>query len=213
MPIVRAGFDRDNPTKEGVNAAKSQCKSIRSLMKAMYLSDTYGSGVGKKHQILQKQGFDVPLEQVEAIHEALQSAKSGVLEYTNQLRREWTNNSRHGRASGWFYSGLGHPLGVHQKKLKDLWNSQCQNTGHAVLVLWLDILSDLLDRSGIHWKPYIWDWHDAGTIEVPVARSKEAAELMELAVQLINEKLGGTVKLKGTPTSGLTLADVKEPEG
>lgn len=77
--------------------------------------------------------------------------------------------------------------------------SNCvQSGGHDCFVLYLSILSDCLRVNSIAYKPYIWDLHDAVMLTVPEDQVEDAVHIMDhLAMNLLNEKLGGKVKLKG----------------
>ena len=207
--IRNTGYDPFNPTKEAINKAKKECKAERSLMKLQILSDTYGSGIDKKRQIACNSGFNVSHEDIETIHNSLQEGKAGVLEYTNKLKQEWRENR------GYIMSALGRPIGLHQKKLKDLWNSQCQTSGHDLHVIFVNRwLSPRLDQEfgSDGWMPIIWDFHDAFTIEVDEIQEQKAKEIINETVTEFNKWLGGTVLLKMVPTSGKDLATIKEVE-
>jgi hypothetical protein len=208
--IRATGYDPFNPTKDTIDRAKKECKKLRGLMKGMILSDTYGSGVSKKQQILRNQGIDMPLARVQTVHDALQAAKDGVLRYTGELREEWRSTERNG--VGYIMSGVGTPIGLHKKKLKDLWNSQCQDTGHKILVMYANAVGSALDARGIEWYPVIQDWHDAITVEVRDEDIERTEQIMLDVAKQINERLGGTVPLKGVPEHGKTLTAVKQPE-
>lgn len=205
--IRASGFDPANPTPASIAKAKKECKFERNdIMKPLYLSDTYGSGAGKKHQILQRNGVNLPFQTVQALHDSLQQQKAGVTKYTRKLEQEWKQNR------GYIMSPLGYPMAVYRDSLKDVFNRQCQSTGHSILTYWVYLFTTELTRRGINWEPYILDWYDAATVAVPDASVAATKEVMEWGVVELNRILGGIIKFRGTAESGKTLSDVKQPE-
>ena len=115
-----------------------------------------------------------------------------VKQYETFLQTQWERNE------GWILNPIGRPLAVAQDYLRDVVNRSIQSGGHDCFVLYLSILSDCLRTNGIDYKPYIWDLHDAVMLTVPEDQVEDAVHIMDhIAMNLLNEKLGGKVKLKG----------------
>lgn len=205
--IVAAGYDRLNPTAESIDAAKKACKKERGIAKLLILSDNYGSGVKKKHKILSLEGIDMPLSQVEAMHLALQEAKSGVAAYQEWLLNQWRSNG------GWVENAIGRPMCVDEKYTKDLLNRVVQSSGHDILMMYVKIVVGMLNDNKVTWAPIVMDFHDESIIEVPDEQVPLAARILEKdAYAELNRQLGGTCPLKGTAAVSKTLAGIKLEE-
>jgi hypothetical protein len=205
--IVAAGYDRLNPTAETIDAAKKACKKERGIAKLLILSDNYGSGVKKKHKILSLEGIEMPLDQVEAMHFALQDAKSGVLNYTDWLMNEWRANG------GYVENALGRVICVDEKYTKDLLNRVVQSSGHDILMMYVQIVMRRLREAKVNWAPIVMDFHDETIIEVPDDEIEIAKKIMEKdSYAELNERLGGTCPLKGSAAVSKTLAGIKLEE-
>lgn len=205
--IRATGYDPYNPTPETITAAKKQCKWERSVAKLLILSDNYGSGVKKKQKILSLEGIDMPLDEVEAMHLALQEAKSGVNAYSDWLLNEWRRNG------GWVENAIGRPMCVDEKYQKDLLNRVVQSSGHDLLMLYAKIARRRLNEAGLDWHPIVMDFHDEVIIEVPDAQVPAAVQILQHdSYKELNETLGGTCPLKGTAAVSKTLAGIKLEE-
>lgn len=205
--IIAAGYDRLNPTPETIDAAKKACKKERSIAKLLILSDNYGSGVKKKQKILSLEGIEMPLDEVEAMHSALQEAKSGVNAYSDWLLNEWRRNG------GYVENAFGRPMCVDEKYTKDLLNRVVQSSGHDILQLYAKIVRRLLDDANVTWHPIVMDFHDEVIIEVPDAQVPAAVQILEKdAYAELNRQLGGTCPLKGSAAVSKNLAGIKLEE-
>lgn len=205
--ITAAGYDRLNPTQAGIDAAKKACKKERGIAKLLILSDNYGSGVKKKHKILSLEGIQMPMDEVEAMHEALQDAKSGVLNYTEWLVDEWRRNG------GYVENALGRIICVDEKYQKDLLNRVVQSSGHDILMMYVQIVIRRLNEAKLTWNPIVMDFHDESIIEVPDDEVEIAKKIMEKdSYAELNERLGGTCPLKGSAAVSKTLAGIKLEE-
>jgi hypothetical protein len=78
--------------------------------------------------------------------------------------------------------------------------------------MYIRLLCDKVTAAGIPYKPIVIDFHDATTIEVPEEHGERTLQIFNEAMAELNSKLRGTIKLKGVPVIGRTLAEVKEPE-
>jgi hypothetical protein len=204
---VRAtGYDPYNPTKETLAAAKKECKSIRAIAKTVVLACQYGAGVGKIMETLENDNIVLPEEQVTAVWETYWDLFSQVKEFGRQLETEWRRNG------GYILNGLGLPMSVDRMSKKDILNRFIQSTGHDILVKYIRIYTEELTRRGIPWQPHVLDWHDASAVEVPEKYLDETIAVYKWGLDELNRQLGGTIKLKGTPSFGPTMADIKEPE-
>lgn len=204
--IRATGYDPDNPTRDALARAKKDCKHERGICKTVVLACQYGAGVKKVMQTLEEQEIYLDYEEVESIHSGYWSLFSGLKQFARDLHVQWRDNQ------GYILNGLGRPMCVPEEYSKDVLNRFIQSTGHDILVRYIGILSRLLDESGIDWSPLIIDFHDASAIEVGERDLDKAIDCYEQALVVLNTELAGTIRLKGTPSYGTTLADIKEPE-
>lgn len=148
---------------------------------------SYGAGAGKIAQSL-----GISYEEAKEMHTKYWKLFAKVKQYETFLQTQWERNE------GWILNPIGRPLAVAQDYLRDVVNRSIQSGGHDCFVLYLSILSDCLRVNGIDYKPYIWDLHDAVMLTVPEDQVEDAVHIMDhTAMNLLNEKLGGKVKLKG----------------
>jgi DNA polymerase I-like protein with 3'-5' exonuclease and polymerase domains len=204
--ILAAGYDPVRPSKEGLSKAKKEAKRERSICKVIHLSAGYGAGAGKMQATLGMSGIDMAHHQVEEILTMYWDLFSAVKEYGFKLRKEYKKNR------GWVVNGMGRPLAVDELMSKDLLNRVVQSTGHDILILYVRLVTEELTRRGIPWKPSIVDWHDSCMVEVPEEYAKDTAEVLEQAVNEVNNILDWNIKHKGSAEIGHNLADVKQPE-
>lgn len=204
--IRATGYDPYNPTKETLAAAKKECKAIRSIAKTVVLACQYGAGVGKIMETLENDNIFLEEEEVRAVWETYWDLFSGVKDFSRKLEQQWKLNG------GYILNGLGLPMCVDQGYRKDILNRFIQSTGHDILVKYVRIYTEELDRREIPWYPHVLDWHDASAVEVPEAFLDQAIEVYKWGLEELNRQLGGTIRLKGTPSYGPSMADIKEPE-
>ena len=86
-----------------------------------------------------------------------------------------------------------------------------QSAGHDAFLLYLSLLSDKLNTHSVPYKPYIWDLHDAVMLTVPESHVEEAVHILDVvAMDELNARLGGTIKLKGVTNVVNNWAEDKE---
>ena len=91
--------------------------------------------------------------------------------------------------------------------------SNCQSTGHDLLVYWVDIYSEMLDAEGIEWYPIIADFHDESIIEVKAEHADRALEIVEReSFDELNRRMGNIIPLQGDGLICDNLADIKIEE-
>lgn len=113
--VVAKHYDVDNPDTA---AAKKACKSERDLCKIITLAKTYKGGAYTIWANARLQGINITLEQAKTIsnsHDELYRVSGKELH--EQLLAEWK------RRGGWVLSPTGRPIGVDERKEKDLTNS------------------------------------------------------------------------------------------
>ena len=201
------GYDPLNPTKEGLAAVKKQMKRERQICKAVVLACAYGAGAKKIHQTLEEQDVHLAFEEVEKIYRTYWETFHQVKDFEKSLFFEWKRSKKR-----YVINGTGRPMAVPELFNKDLLNRFIQSTGHDILLMYIDILKEVLAEWKIEWKPVIIDFHDASTIEVKKEDGERAVAAFNEAMARLNIQLAGTVKLKGVPVMGTDLAQVKEPE-
>lgn len=204
--IRATGYNPRAPTKEALARAKKECKALRSIAKTVVLACQYGAGVDKVLETLENDDIFMEREEVEKIHKGYWDLFREVKAFGYQLQRDWKKNG------GYILNGLGRPMCVTEKYKHDILNRFIQSTGHDILVKYVRVYTEELTRRGIPWKPLILDWHDASAVEVPEEFLEKTKEVYLWGLDRLNEQLHGTIKLKGTPSWGTTLADIKEPE-
>ncbi len=203
--IRAAGYDPAMPTKEGISAAKKLCKHERSICKTVTLACQYGAGVNKIMQTLENDDVFLERSEVETIHAGYWDLFADVRKFGWELQRRW-------KRDGYVLNGLGRPMCLTEDYKHDVLNRFIQSTGHDILVEYCWYLQQLLTANGVQWSPVVWDWHDAVTIEVPEGQQEKAVSVFEEAMRVLNGQLGWGITLKGTPTVGYNLSEVKEPE-
>jgi DNA polymerase I-like protein with 3'-5' exonuclease and polymerase domains len=204
--IRATGYEPKNPRPEYLARAKQECKAIRSICKTVVLACQYGAGVKKVMQTLEQDDVFLDWEQVEAIHSGYWDVFAKVKDFSRSLFFEWRRND------GYILNGMGRPMCVPEDYNKDLLNRFIQSTGHDILIKYISILTRNLNAANIPWMPIIIDFHDATTVEVPEEYAEKTVQIFQQSMNELNEFLQGTVKLRGVPTVGYNLAEVKEPE-
>lgn len=206
--ILATGYDPYNPTKEGVAAAKKQCKRERSICKNVHLACAYGAGPAKIHSTLQMEGIDIDLDTVRDIHRMYWDLFEVVKEYSNSTIRQWRDNG------GYVMNAIGRPMCVDDEIIRDCMNRVVQSSGHDILVKYVQIVANQLNAEKIPWVPVIVDWHDSCCIEVPEDYKDAAVRVMNDCVTQLNRLFehDTVVPLRGTAECGYNLADVKGPE-
>ena len=184
-----------------VNCGKRNRYTISNLI--VHNSDAYGSGVKKKFRTLRLLGFDYTFEQVREMHENFQHAYKGAKDYGRALEREWKLNS------GYVLNGLGIPVAVNERKLKDLSNMCCQSVGHQILMLLIYYILRELRRAGIPFKVWLSDFHDELAYQFRREDVERSKQIYVDATKWMNELLGADVIIKFEPQIAVTLAEIK----
>lgn len=204
--ILATGYTPINPKAGTVSKAKKECKAERNIMKATVYACQFGAGVDKVLSLLEADDIDIDRGQVETIHRGYCQTFKRLKQYSYELREQWQQNG------GYVLNGLGRPMCVTPDYKHDILNRVVQSTGHDILVAYGDIMYDLLNNNVPSWGPLVWDWHDALTVQVPIGQEQATAALMLKGMDILNSQLNNNIKLKGKPTIGISLADVKEAE-
>jgi DNA polymerase I-like protein with 3'-5' exonuclease and polymerase domains len=204
---IRKYYDPDNPTPEGIAAAKKHCKRERSIAKIVVLAANYNAGPAKIHETLALGGIDITMREVRDIHRAYWRLFAGVKRFEEQLRDIWTSNE------GWVPSVLGTPICVAEAYVKDIVNRFCQTSGHQVLQLWIYHIDRLRRERKVPMTPWIVDLHDETLWEVPTPYAEQAAQIMRDALEATNAELGMEIPIKGPPMIVDNLAQVKDADG
>ncbi len=204
---VRAtGYRPENPPPGTVGKAKKACKKERNTAKTVVYACQYGAGVGKVNATLEADNIFLPEEQVRTIWNTYWSTFRGLRDFSRKLQREWEENG------GYVLNGVGRPMCVTQDYVKDLLNRFIQSTGHDLLLMYINIYIPELNRRQIPWWPSIIDLHDATTIETPEEYADQVVEVLEWAMDRLNDNLGGIIKHRGKPVVGRDMSEIKEPE-
>jgi DNA polymerase I-like protein with 3'-5' exonuclease and polymerase domains len=202
--IRGAGYDPDNPTPEGIAAAKKLAKKERSISKVYSLAAAYGAGPGKIRSTLAMDGVEIALSEAKRMHGAYWGIYKGVKQYARWLEAQWERNG------GWVLNGIGRPVCVAEDFKRDLVNRVCQSTGHDVFMTFAELLAKALDNADIPYKPFNWDLHDACYFLVPDEYVSVARNIVDVVVvQQAARMLGGNVGLKWDANVCKTVADDK----
>lgn len=203
--IRASGYDPLNNSKESVSHSKKEAKGARSIAKMIHLGASYGAGAGKIQQSLKLQGIDISFDEAKRMHTAYWELFSKVKQYETFLKIQWERNG------GWFLNPMGRPIAVAQDYLRDIVNRSIQSGGHDAFVLYVSLLSEKLQDARINYKPYIWDLHDAVMLTVPEEEVERTVHILDVvAMQELNDKLGGTILLKGETNVVNNWAEDKE---
>lgn len=200
------GYDPRKPNADALAATKKLAKKERGICKTVVLACQYGAGVDKVMATLEQDDVFLPREEVEKIHSGYWDLFRGVKDFGYQLQRQWKQNG------GYILNGLGRPMCIPEDYKHDALNRFIQSTGHDILVRYVQILKGFFDETLTEWYPYVIDWHDSAAIEVPEGQLEVAVGCYTEALSELNRQLQGTITLKGTPSWGRTMADIKEPE-
>ena len=209
LPVLRdairaAGYDPDAPTEEAINNAKKHAKKERSIAKVVVLASSYGAGVNKIWKTLTLSGIDIDIKQVEQIHRKYWEIFAGVKRWGSQLQEEWRYNC------GFTTTRFGFPVCVDDKKTKDMVNRNCQKTGHDCHTMWVSIFTEMMDKEGIEWHPFILDWHDESIIECKKEDAPRVAEIIgKDSYDELNRRLKWSVRIEGSVQIVKDLADAK----
>jgi hypothetical protein len=204
QPFLDDGYDPKNPTKDAIDRCKKNHKKLRNAVKALALSDDYGSGVKKKFTSLRILGYDFTLAQIKDAQERLNAAYAGKKAFGKMLQTE------HEKNGGYVLDGFGFPVAVTPDKLKDCVNRVVQRTGHMILMLFLYKVTQLMKLAGIRYRWIIVDYHDEIDPEISIADAEKVKQIYADALTWINnEFLKCTVKLKAEPQFAFSLAEIK----
>lgn len=200
---IRKYYDPNNPTIESINEAKKHCKKIRSFCKCVVLASGYGASAKKVRSILITSGYPVTVKEAEIIHRDYWKLYSGIKRFEQELRNIWT------ATGGWVPSLAGKPICVPSDYLHDVVNRFAQTSGHEFLMMLVHEIASLVTETGIEAYPWIPDFHDETIWEVREDQAHTMVEIMNLAMDRVNERLDMDVKMSGEPQIADNLAEIK----
>jgi hypothetical protein len=201
--IRAAGYDPENPTREGIEMAKHKAKHYRQIAKACTLGFQYNMGPKKLRQTLGLQGVELTEEQAYAIYKAYWDLFGGIRKYARWAEDQWRLRG------GWVLNGMGLPTPVYSDYLSDIVNRTVQSTGHQVL-MWINWrLWQLREETGLEFYPAIVDWHDATMVECDESVAQEVVALFKQTYKELNEWLAGDLPIRGEPQIVKSLAQAK----
>jgi hypothetical protein len=209
IPQYSAGikelYDLDNPTAEGVKAAKTKFgKTRQDIFKPWVLGCQYGLGGYTLFENLKLAKVEVTLDFCFDLIRVFRETYPGLGRLQRKSRARW-RSSRKGRTNGWFTSLRGRPMCVDIDKLKDINNRNFQSSGHDFLQLYLQFLVRRIKDKA---RPYMVDTHDSTIWEVADKNIPYVQTMFELAYDDLNEALGFDIKFDGDIKLGDSLADV-----
>ena len=201
-------YNPENPTKESVAAAKKLFKPERTIGKVFQLMSTYKAGAAAIHRKLLLSGVEITKDEVAEIHRKYWGPDlfGAIKEYDESLVQEVKQRD------GWLMNGLGRPLAVTDRKMKDVVNTHTQSTGHDLTDLLILYTEEFAEERGINATPVIPDYHDETIWMCPTEQAEELAKCMSDAVDKINKVVKFGIPLKGTPEICDTFTDFKGPD-
>lgn len=203
-PIIRAtGYDPLNPTAETIKLAKEKCKKERQIAKQITLASAYGAGAKKIQASLELEGIHISVNEAMSMHKAYWKLYAGVKDF----EAYWSDYYDESR--GIVLNGIGRVVCCDIDYKKDLVNRIVQSTGHDLLMFYISILEQLRQATGIKMYPIFLDTHDATTWECRIEDAEKVKQLFERAMVILNEQMGGLVKLKGDAGIVHNLAEAK----
>lgn len=161
-------------------------------------------GAKKLKMTLELQGIDISEDEAARMHQAYWNLYSGVKDYEAFLLQELKDRNGH------VINGVGRPVCCAADYTKDIVNRVVQSTGHDVHMLYVGILDELFEEHGLEVDGIVWDFHDQSIVECNEEDKDLVYHLMgTVAYDILNEKLGGIIKMKGDPQHIETMADAK----
>lgn len=203
--IRRTGYTPFDCTEEIVRRAKQEAKHVRSIAKTVVYAAQFGASANKIRATLDADGIEISEQEAKELHATYWSVFEGVQKFQRELQMQWRENG------GYILNGLGRPMCVPDLFRKDLLSRFIQSTGHDILLKYIHILTDNLTDAKLEWYPYLLDMHDATTVEVREDQVELAVQVFKSSLDQLNTELSGELKIRGEPTVGWTLAEVKEP--
>jgi hypothetical protein len=199
-----AGYTPHNPSKEGLDRAKETCKNLRNICKTVVLAKQYGAGASKIHQTLQLQEVDVSFDEVKAISDGYDRTFAVLKGFGRKLEEEWKKNK------GWVLNGIGRPVTVSEKYLKDLTNRVVQSTGHDIHMKAIKHFRDVMKKHRIKFEWVVPDFHDQGIVECSISDAEKIKNLISTeVVDRLNKELGGLIPIKYDPQVVSCMAAAK----
>lgn len=202
--IRAAGYHPENPTKEGLESAKKKCKGLRQICKTVVLAKQYGAGANKIHKTLQLQGVNLSFQEVKDISDSYDRTFRVLREFGRKLKDQWRTNK------GYVLNGIGRPITVSDRYLKDLTNRVVQSTGHDIHMKCIRIFRDVMKTHKLSFKWVICDFHDQAIIECSKSDAERIKELISTeVVDKLNEELQGLIPIKYDPQIVRSLSEAK----
>lgn len=202
--FLAEGYHPAHPTKESIARIKKKYKAERNACKTCHLGKQYGAGAVKLHQSLVVQGFDISYEEAYIISKAWDETFKGIRILHRELEKEWKDNN-----SGWVVNGIGRPICVDERVIKDLVNRVCQSTGHDIHLIYLFMLERRLKQQQLPYKWVISDFHDQFIIEVNEGDEHKMLEIIDETLEELNHELQGIIPIKGDPQIIRNMAEAK----
>jgi hypothetical protein len=187
-----------------MDRCKKKYKKLRNVAKVLVLSDSYGSGVVKKHKSLRIMGYEYSLADVKAMQAGLDKVYEGSKAFGKRVQAE------HDRNRGFVLDAFGFPTPVCREKRHDSVNRIIQKSGHMILMVYLWKFTQLLKVNGIEYHHMVFDYHDE---TIPIFNVEDIPTVRRLYAEALswvnNDFLHATVKLKAEPEVANSLADIK----
>ena len=200
---IRQYYDPENPTVEGIEAAKKHCKTERNVAKTLTLAVNYSARPKSIHESLVLAGVDMTRAEVDRMYWDYWRLYSGVKQFDTMLRDVWSSNG------GYIINGGGHPTAVAHDKLKDILNRFCQSTANVFLCMYVSRIYRRCAERGIELTPWLCNFYDETIGECAAEDAEKVADIYRECLAEMNAELDMTIKLKAEPMIADNLAEIK----
>lgn len=189
-PQIDAVYNKDNPTKESVAAAKKQFKAQRTSWKVTTLGKAYLIGVKKLQRAQAVAGVWMTFDEARALSKSYDKAYERVEMWRQTLVPEWRQNG------GWLFNGFGRPMCVPDYAEKDLVSRKIQSTGRDCLALLQFYINQIRIRDNIDMWPIV-EIHDETVWQAPIHEVERAKGAFIEALAMVNRTTRWGAQLKG----------------
>lgn len=193
------------PYEKITSDIKKRFDKERKIAKIVQLAVQY---MGTKHTVarnINKEGFNVSIEEAEEYVKAYWRKFRRVAEFNYKLREQ-------NRRDGHLRNVMGRIIQVPDPEYKDLSNRFIQSSGHDVLILWVTNIYKLCRTNGVLIRPILLDCHDSTSNQCLKSEVEKLKRIYTEALKNVNDKLGLSVTIKMEMKEFKTMAGLKGEE-
>jgi DNA polymerase I-like protein with 3'-5' exonuclease and polymerase domains len=197
---LRKYYNPEDPTPEGIKAAKTHCASERQVLKIMVLGLGYNMGAKKLKDGVNLAGFPLTEQDARSVFNDYWTFFKGIKAFEESLLQQYRNNH------GYIVNGRGRILTIAEDYSKDIVNRFVQSTGHDILVYYLRLLSEGRRARKLDMRPWLVDEHDATVWEAPDEQAEQVKQLFLDCYDQLNDITKWGIKFSGKVRIGKSLA-------